>query len=504
MDFKQKYLKYKNKYLQLKKLSQTGGNNCSHCGKPDARYTCQCKTKFYCSKECQVKVWSSHKEAHNAIMTAAIIHEQAALVPAPRPPPFLGKQENKLLFEVALRKRAVDAVTDLYARLNSKFRYSSTESNSWEHKYPLWHRDPISPDKANLFASLVVGEPAVKVVAKEHYDRYHRLKSICLPLFNTDLTECLAFESVPDHQAERAPIMECTAAFHMAKVALLHRFNPSLAKRIFNISFLDRMCDADTSEKLTGYDRRLEVKFLKDCTLERATKSLTLAQVTSLSIKDILLDEKKAQRLEMAFKCLNKFFVRTETVKLGDGCYVRGHPSYKSQFGPYSGEHVYCVGPDQFIGLQGLDYGDFRDYTGIGTPKTLNQIRRSLAIEYIRVVLELAEGRKPRPDQIPEEMIQHFLAEIPTAPHVYGALNVEEFYKYTDEVDLSDLVEVAAETAAQQSTLTDAELLALIDSEPEAPIRALMDKKGEEKKGGGNDNLYFDKSKFLLEYYQIL
>jgi hypothetical protein len=70
-----------------------------------------------------------------------------------------------------------------------------------------------------------------------------------------------------------------------------------------------------------------------------------------------------------------------------------------------------------------------------------------------------------------------------------------------DDVNLAGVVEVAAETAAQQTTLTDAQLLALIQSEPEGPIRALMDKKEEEKKdekeGGGNKNLYFDKTKFF-------
>jgi len=490
MDFKQKYLKYKNKYIQLKKLIQTGGNNCSQCNKPSAPSSCPCGTASYCNAICQKAAWPSHKGPHKAVIDAKLA-EQAQLVPAPRPPPFLGQQANKFLFETALRKRAVDAVTDLYARLNRKFRYKNSESQSWEHKYPLWHREPLNPATLNQFASLVVEAPAVRVVPPTHIDRYNRLKNICVPLFNTDLEQCLAFESVPDGQAERAPIIECTAAFYMAKVAILHRFNPSLAKKMFNISFIDMKCATVITERLTGYDRRLEVKFLKNCLLERPTKSLTLAEVTTLSIKDILLDERKAQRLEFASKCLDQFFVGTDTVKPGDGCYVSGHPNYQTTFGPYSGEHVYCVAPDQFIGLQGLDYGDFRDYTGIGTPKTLNQIRRSLAIEYIRVVLETAEGRKPRPDQIPEDLIQHFLAEIPTEPHIYGALNIDLFFKYAVPVDLRALVEDDAEKAAQQTNLTDAELLALIESEPEPPLRALMDR----REGGGNDNLYFDKKK---------
>jgi len=505
MNFQQKYIKYKNKYIQLKRLIQTGGNNCSTCNSPDAPFKCDCGTVSYCNIICQKTAWNSHKAAHKAVIEAKLA-EQSALVHAPRPPPTLGTQATKFLFECALRRRSVDAVTDLYDRLNRKFRYKSSESNSWEHVYPLWHREPISPARVDQYASLVVGEPAARVLARRHHDRYNKLKSICVPLFNTDLADCLEFQSVQDRQAERAPIIECTAAFYMAKVAILQRFNPSLAKKIFNISFLDMLCDTDTSEKLTGYDRRLEVKFLKDCALERATKSLTLAEVTSLSLKDILLDARKAQRLEMASKCLDQFFVRSDKVKPGDGCYVQGHPLYKASFGPYSGEHVYCVAPDKFIGLQGLDYGDFIDYTGIGTPKTLNEIRRSLAIEFLRFILkDPATGTKPRPDQLPEEMIAHYLAEIPAEPHIYGALNVDELYKYAHDIDLTGLVEVAAETAAQQTTLTDAQLLALIQSEPEGPIRALMDKKEEEKKdekeGGGNKNLYFDKTKFLLEYY---
>ena len=44
-------------YIKLKHKAK-----CSNCDKPNSNLKCsKCKLVFYCSKECQVKDWSTHK-----------------------------------------------------------------------------------------------------------------------------------------------------------------------------------------------------------------------------------------------------------------------------------------------------------------------------------------------------------------------------------------------------------------------------------------------------------
>jgi TPR repeat protein len=63
MDYKIKYLKYKNKYLELKKLILKGGNKCNYCGKDNAEFFCPCFTVSYCSEKCKNDDFPSHGES---------------------------------------------------------------------------------------------------------------------------------------------------------------------------------------------------------------------------------------------------------------------------------------------------------------------------------------------------------------------------------------------------------------------------------------------------------
>jgi len=62
MDFKSKYLKYKKKYLELKKLIEGGGGKCANCGKDNIETQCQCKQVYYCNVGCQRANFSIHKK----------------------------------------------------------------------------------------------------------------------------------------------------------------------------------------------------------------------------------------------------------------------------------------------------------------------------------------------------------------------------------------------------------------------------------------------------------
>ena len=62
MDYKIKYLKYKNKYIELKKITQKGGNKCKCCGKY-AEFFCPCFTVSYCSEKCRNDDLEYHSES---------------------------------------------------------------------------------------------------------------------------------------------------------------------------------------------------------------------------------------------------------------------------------------------------------------------------------------------------------------------------------------------------------------------------------------------------------
>ena len=60
MNYQQKYLKYKTKYLALK--FQLCGNNCNVCGIEAKNFCARCKKAYYCSPEHQKSDWSTHKQ----------------------------------------------------------------------------------------------------------------------------------------------------------------------------------------------------------------------------------------------------------------------------------------------------------------------------------------------------------------------------------------------------------------------------------------------------------
>jgi len=66
--------------------SSDAGNICSECGKAgdDLKTCASCKTAKYCSRECQLKAWASHKQ--ECKKRSAELHEEALFKqPPPRP-----------------------------------------------------------------------------------------------------------------------------------------------------------------------------------------------------------------------------------------------------------------------------------------------------------------------------------------------------------------------------------------------------------------------------------
>ena len=78
MSFQYKYLKYKNKYLDLKnEITQKGGSNtntsiiqkkCNNCQKTNSNLLAcgRCKSVYYCNSTCQNADWSTHKSVCNS------------------------------------------------------------------------------------------------------------------------------------------------------------------------------------------------------------------------------------------------------------------------------------------------------------------------------------------------------------------------------------------------------------------------------------------------------
>jgi hypothetical protein len=60
MNYQEKYLKYKTKYLAMK--YQLGGNNCIVCGVEAKNLCARCKKAYYCSREHQENDWPEHKK----------------------------------------------------------------------------------------------------------------------------------------------------------------------------------------------------------------------------------------------------------------------------------------------------------------------------------------------------------------------------------------------------------------------------------------------------------
>jgi hypothetical protein len=60
MNYQQKYLKYKTKYLAMK--YQLGENNCIVCDAKATKFCGNCKNTYYCSPEHQEKDWPNHKK----------------------------------------------------------------------------------------------------------------------------------------------------------------------------------------------------------------------------------------------------------------------------------------------------------------------------------------------------------------------------------------------------------------------------------------------------------
>ena len=60
MNYEKKYLKYKQKYIELKKIIQKGGGICGVC-RNETDIKCECGLVYYCSDKCKNEAWPNHK-----------------------------------------------------------------------------------------------------------------------------------------------------------------------------------------------------------------------------------------------------------------------------------------------------------------------------------------------------------------------------------------------------------------------------------------------------------
>jgi hypothetical protein len=102
MAYYQKYLKYKEKYLDLK--NQIGGVKCDQCKVNEIKFLCPCKQASYCGKDCQALAWPSHKAYHKEIM-ASIAAAPSAAAPSAASPvcKYCGKNSRLFTFSELMK-----------------------------------------------------------------------------------------------------------------------------------------------------------------------------------------------------------------------------------------------------------------------------------------------------------------------------------------------------------------------------------------------------------------
>jgi len=343
MDYYKKYLKYRQKYISLKKendinslggsikqkyLSLKGGANCNVGCPNEVSVVCPvCNFKKYCSAACQEADLPRHNQYCinikniNDKINEIITRESdayrllySAFVPSAR--------------ERLTRNLAVGAIKSFYNVLNKKFDYSEkSDRPAWEQKYPGWHRFPLHPDIHNI--KLI---PADAVDDTDNIKRlYEQARVIPIPLFNKRLD--LTFSYIPDDVTLN---MECTAAFYMTQFAIIQTLKSTFLEKILNICILDRMIDyyrAQGKRLPGGYNIEIELE-----QIQGNINNGNLKHSEYDEINNILFNRKKAQRFYVIMQYLLLLFKSggNQFVKIGDGCGINGHPEYNTSWGAYA------------------------------------------------------------------------------------------------------------------------------------------------------------------------
>jgi len=471
MEYKQKYLKYKDKYLSLKKdiymqggtikeiVNQTGGACKDGCKMKII--TCKlCNFMKYCSDEClkadlvlHAPFCKRHKKTFEILKTK--LAED--------------KKEYKLrkdayamsADETRIRTLAAEAIISFYKILNEKFDYAKERNRpAYETNYPGWNRLPLDPFcRMKIYLDKFTNEKEKEEIVHTYANM--RLKPI--PLFSTDLD--LSFSTIP---AGRTLNLDCTNAFYMTQYAILNKILPRYTRNLLDISVLDQLRSASPPSNflLKGYNRDIELELL------RQYKSMgDLTRANYIGINNVLLDEKKAQRMHLVTKSLQNFFKYDAdyiNIKLGDGCAIKNHPMYESSWGSYANEHVYCVGHNEegvplFIGFSG-NGTQTDDMTNICIPQTITHIRKVLVRETIKEAEKRVKRDTPMRIDQKEALALELLLDVVNQPIIkLGSLITIKFNEDAQLASLPKPGEVSrADIDNQQSTISHAEIIAIL------------------------------------------
>jgi hypothetical protein len=443
MSYQDKYLKYKQKYLMLKrdvlstdtnfvKLEQIGGTLglCQICKQEkDLRKCTQCKYVTYCSRECQIADWHTHKTKCKKIAKATeqIVNPEDL------------KSTNPAEFDI--RTRAVDAILEFYSILNTKFDFSSgIISYKVNYVYPGFNRFPLPASeiiRVNKRSSL------------NHH--FMQLEMYPVPLFNktsAELAQILRFETISEVHPNH--IMDCTNAFGMTQFAIMHKLIPDYTIQLLNNTVLDQVVIELIKQNplirdVNGYHRAEEIK-----KLQYYYKNGILTDDKLSGINNVLLNPQKDKRLFVIHTYRQDFFtqptvptvptVPTAPTKynIGNGYGISGHPYYFAGImGNHPSENVFCVGftseaEPRFMGFSGnkSNRPGIRPICDFSNgPQPLSVIQHFLAVEYVKGLFVLDSIDRARLAEFPKEIIDislHILGELRKILGIVGNITDEQ------------------------------------------------------------------------------
>ena len=266
MDYYDKYLKYKQKYIALRaqsnfsqsdsfkqkyialkaqsNLNKFGGALCIVCNKDKPLQDCSgCNFMKYCSTDCQRADWPRHKTKCKEIkdlLTKVNIRNSEELAS------FRGvRDRKKSIFEITTRSVAVRIITDFYEVLNRKCNFPPENYDYFKYIFPGWYRFPLNPNIPSI-----CGDDDKSI--------YKELRLKPIPLLNTRLD--LNFSSVPEGNTLK---MECTSAFYMTQFAIIQRLIPRMTAKILDLRVIDQIIAKNPENYPNEYNQEVEIATLR-------------------------------------------------------------------------------------------------------------------------------------------------------------------------------------------------------------------------------------------------
>ncbi len=269
--------------------------------------------------------------------------------------------------EIAIRKDAILALTEIYNDLNTNSRSHEEAQPYYKYSVPGWYPIPANPD------DLGITDPT----ALKYYRRH---RNFIFPRFNQPLAEALAVFKTPE--ASVTWEMECTIAAFVAEYAILAKVLPAaMANNFIKTAVLDNSIalNPGMASVIKGYEGR---------DIAKANTLLATGSINQDTHDNMIFDAKKAQRLIIAYEMLESTLYKpqepqTPNSKLlaGDMTYIWGHPHYilMNPAGMYRGENVFCAGYTNKGLKTFLGYGK-NFLTG---PKLFKEVQKWLAYEHL-------------------------------------------------------------------------------------------------------------------------